>query len=194
MSDHDQSPAPSPEHDDGPTSALMKLPAHLRRFAELREIEGMTLEQCVEAIRPGQYASPRDAGFRWHHRKDVQAAMLELRQEAIKRSARSAADVLNGMWAVADRCMQKVRPVLDRRGEQVTTDTPEGPALAFEFDSNGAMRAYESLANYHGMIKQRTEITGKDGGPIETETKVNLESRITPERAAQDYAALVKGD
>lgn len=194
MSENDNLPQTLGD-DDGPQSALMALPPHLRRFAELRETENRTLEECVEAVRPGEYANPKDAGWRWVHRADVQAAMAELRAEAIKRSGRSAAEVLNGMWTVADRCMQKVRPVLNRKGERVTTETPEGEtALAYEFDANAAMRAYESLANYHGMTKQRTEITGKDGGPVQTENN-NLNTNIPddPVEASRMYMDMIQG-
>lgn len=185
-------PASSEPEDDGHQSALMALPPHLRRFAELRETENKTLEECVEAVRPGVYANPKDAGWRWVHRRDVQAAIAELRAEAIKKAGRSAADVLNGMWAVADRCMQRVQPVLNRKGEQVTTETPEGEeALAYQFDANGAMRAYESLANYHGMSKKRVELSGPNGGPVQTRN-VSLESQITPEQADRDYLEIIK--
>lgn len=181
--------------DDGPESALTSLPPHLRRFAELRETENKTLEECVEAVRPGQYANPKDAGWRWVHRKDVQAAMAELRAEAIRRSARRASDVLDGMWKVHDRCMQKVSPVLNRKGEHLTTETPDGEALAYEFDANGAMRALESLANYHGMTKQRTEITGKDGGPIETaDRSVNTNVPDDPIEAARFYREMIQAE
>lgn len=194
MSENDNLPQTLGE-DDGPQSALMALPPHLRRFAELRETENRTLEECVEAVRPGEYANPKDAGWRWVHRADVQAAMAELRAEAIKKAGRGAAEVLNRMWDVADRCLQKVTPIVDRRGAQVTTDTPDGDALAYEFDSNGAMRALESLANYHGMTKTRTEVSGPNGGPIPTENK-NLNTNVPddPVEAARFYRDMIQAD
>ncbi len=180
--------------DDGPDSALSALPPHLRRFAELRETSNKTLEECVEEIRPGYYSNPRDAGWRWSRRKDVQAAMGELRAEAIKRAGRGAAEVLNGMWEVADRCMQRVSPRLNRKGEPITTETPDGEALAFEFDSNGAMRAYESLANYHALTKNRSEVTGKDGGAVKTEnTNTNIVVPDDPVGASLAYMEMIQG-
>ena len=177
--------------DEGPESALTQLPPHLRRFAELRETTGKTLEECVEEVRPGCYANPRDAGWRWVHRKDVQAAMEELRQEAILIAGRGAADVLTSMWEVHDRCIQKVSPKLNRKGDQVMTETPDGEALAYEFDANGAMRALESLAEYHGMSKKRVELSGPNGGPVQTRN-VTLESQITPDQADRDYLEIIK--
>jgi hypothetical protein len=192
MSERDPLPEFDKLDDNEPRSALLALPAHLLQFVELVEM-GHELKEAVEILFPGHYENPKDAGWRWYHRRDVQAAVAEIRAEAIRRAARGPADVLRGMWEVADRCMQRVRPVFNRKGEQVTTETAEGePALAYEFDANGSMRALESLANYHGMTKQRTEISGPNGGPIETKNTTSLESKITPEQADRDYLEIIK--
>lgn len=192
MSDTENLPA-TVDDDDGPQSALMSLPPHLLKFVELRENQGLSYEQCIEAVRPGVYANPKDAGWRWYWRKDVQAAVAELRAEAVRQAGGSAADVLNGIVEVRNRCLQRVSPRLNRKGEHETTETPDGEqALAYEFDANGAMRASELLANYHGLTKTRTEVTGKDGGPIQTQSRAPLESRITPEQADRDYLEIIK--
>lgn len=195
MSENDNLPV-TVEPDDGPQSALMALPPHLLQFVELRENQGLSYEQCVEVVRPGVYSNPKDTGWRWYWRKDVQAAVVELRAEAVRQAGGSAADVLNGIVEVRNRCLQRVRPKINRRGEHETTETPDGdPALAYEFDANGAMRASELLANYHGLTKTRAEITGKDGGPIESANR-NFNTTIPddPVEASRAYMDMIQGE
>lgn len=195
MSENDNLPAPIDE-DDGPQSALMALPPHLLKFVELRENEGLSYEECVKAARPEVvYANPKDTGWRWYWRKDVQAAVAEMRAEAVRMAGRGAADVLEGIWETRDRCLQRVRPKINRKGEHETTETPDGePALAYEFDANGAMRASELLANYHGLTKTRTEVSGPNGGPIPTEnTNFNVQVPDDPVEASRVYMDMIQG-
>lgn len=181
--------------DEGPESALMALQPHLRQYVELRENEGLSQEQCVETIRPGVYANAKDAGWRWEHRPDVQAAIAELRAEAVKRAIGRAAEVIDDIKEIGDRCMQRVQPVLDRRGRHVRVETPDGEqVLAYVFDAANALASRKLLANILGLEKQRTEITGKDGGPIETANQnLNVSVPDDPVEASRVYMEMIQG-
>lgn len=75
--------------------------------------------------------------------------------------------VIGVIKETVDRCRQ-VRPVLDRRGEQVLVETPNGVITpAFTFDAQGVLRGSELLGKHIGMFREIKEITGKGGGPIQ---------------------------
>lgn len=70
--------------------------------------------------------------------------------------------VMRRLKTVAERCMQ-VAPVLDRKGNPVLVETPDGEEVpAFTFNSMGANRALELLGKEIGLFVERKE-TGKPG-------------------------------
>jgi len=106
----------------------------------------------------------------------IQVAIAKALEQRVKRVEVDADWVLRGAKEVFDRCMQAA-PVLDRKGEPVLVETPTGQiAPAYTFDSAGANRALE-LAGKHVNVqafRERLEHTGKDGGPIETVSRIEL--------------------
>ncbi len=80
---------------------------------------------------------------------------------------------------VAGRCMQ-TEPVLDRKGQQVVVETPDGgTALAYEFNSAGANRALELLGKEVGMFIERKEqgLPGDFSKSVD-ELKASIQERV----------------
>ncbi len=101
-----------------------------------------------------------------------------------QRAAKAAVDaemVLIGLKEVAERCLQ-AKPVLvfDRVKREFVPALDEEGRTVYEFDSQGANRAFELMGKHIGMFVERKEITGRDGGPIQLEamTTEQREQRI----------------
>lgn len=134
----------------------LKLPARLRRFAELI-VEGETAAEAVRKVRP-QCNRPKQQGYTWRHNPRVAAAIEELEAATVIEAGITRLSVLRRLNKVADRCMQ-AEEVRDRKGE---------PTGEYQFDSAGANRALELLGKYHKLFTDKAEVTGAGGGPIRT--------------------------
>jgi phage terminase small subunit len=85
-------------------------------------------------------------------------AQQQATQIAIAESGVSKAWVMERLREIAERCMQH-EPVLDRKGEHVEVETPEGSvAKAYVFNSTGANKALELLGKEIGMFVERREV------------------------------------
>ena len=82
--------------------------------------------------------------------------------------------VLTTIIETIERCKQAA-PVLDRKGEPVFVTTPTGSvAPAYTFEATAVLKGAELLGKHLKMFTDKTELTGKDGGPVETVTRVEL--------------------
>jgi phage terminase small subunit len=94
-----------------------------------------------------------------------------------KRAERTQVDqdyVLNTIVDTVERCRQ-IKPVLDRKGEQVWVETPEGEiAPAYTFDASAVLKGSELLGKHLKLFTDKVETTGKDGGPIENKWVVEI--------------------
>jgi len=102
--------------------------------------------------------------------KDPIKKAIEVAQQELKKRTEITQDwVLNNLKSVAERCMEAEQVVY--RGQPV-----EG---AYQFDSSGANRALELIGKHLGMFKDKLELTGKDGGAINTVTRTMTEQEAT---------------
>lgn len=93
-------------------------------------------------------------------RPRVSAAIAHA-MEARRKELKIDADyVLRKLHEVAERCMQEVRPALDRRGKPITDE--DGNVL-YRFDSTGANRALELLGKHVnvGAYRDRVQVEGE---------------------------------
>lgn len=58
---------------------------------------------------------------------------------------------------------------------------------------NPAATIYWTKSQMGWSERYRIEHSGPDGGPLQSDSRIKLETLITPERAAQDYLALMGG-
>lgn len=106
----------------------------------------------------------------------IQAAIEKGMKAKQKRTRLDADWVLKRWEEIVERCMQH-EPVLDHEGNE----TGE-----YRFDSKGANQALQNLAKHLGMLREKVELTGKDGNPIE------INSTITDEERAERIAKLAQ--
>ena len=98
----------------------------------------------------------------------VAQAIKDAQQKRTDRIEVTQDYVLSTIVDTVERCKQS-SPVLDRKGEQVMTETADGNlAAAYAFNPNAVLKGSELLGKHLGMFVERHEHTGKDGGPIET--------------------------
>lgn len=85
------------------------------------------------------------------------AATLEIQQKAQKEAEQnwlSAENIAKGFKAIHDRCMQAT-PVMrwDAQQRRMVQATDEGGNHVWQFDSNGANRAWENIAKHVGFYE-----------------------------------------
>jgi phage terminase small subunit len=122
------------------------------------------------AIRAGYSAKRADEyGRQLLGKTGVREAIDKGLSEKSKRCQLDADWVLMNLKQVVERCMQ-TEPVLNRDGE---------PTGEYRFDSRGAARGLELIGKHIGMFRDKLELTGKDGGPIQAQgTQMTDEERL----------------
>lgn len=112
-------------------------------------------------------------------RPEIVALVDELKQQAAEIATRKAGItrewVTNNLKTIVERCMQGA-PVLDRRGERVYIETPDGQmAAAWTFDAKGANQALALLGKDIGMFVERHE---HRHGPLANHSDAELDAMI----------------
>lgn len=70
--------------------------------------------------------------------------------------------VLRTIIETVERCRQSA-PVLDRKGEQVYTETPDGRSVpAYTFDSKGVLKGCELLGRHLSLFNDKIDVTVHD--------------------------------
>lgn len=102
--------------------------------------------------------------------------------ERAQRVRVTADQVLQNIIDIGNRCMQRWPKMVgqgknrEQLKEYVTTEEGEEVlAHVFEFDSQGALKAQELLGKHLKLFTDKAEISGKDGGAIQTETTINIQ-------------------
>ncbi len=134
-----------------------KLKPRFKRFAEAI-VQGKQASEAALLIKPNS-RSPKRLGYKLRHTPQIAAAIEELEAHAIEEAGITRVQVLLDAHTIKRRCMQ-AEEVLDRKGN---------PTGEYVFDSAGANKANEFLGKYLRLAPDRTELTGKDGGPIEVD-------------------------
>jgi phage terminase small subunit len=114
------------------------------------------------AIRAGY--SPKTAevqGSRLLSNAKVKRAIAARMAERSKRTEVTSDYVLSKIQGTIERCSQ-AEPVLDRKGEPVMTQTPEGElAPAYTFNAAGVLKGCELLGRHLGMFTDKLEVEDK---------------------------------
>lgn len=86
--------------------------------------------------------------------------------------------ILGGIKEVIERSMQ-AKPVFTKMGEHAVTETDEGMATAYQFESSSALKGFELLGKYQNLSiwKERVEHSGDKENPIVV-TTVDLDERV----------------
>lgn len=158
-----------------------KLNAKQERFVDEYLVD---LNATQAALRAGYSAKTANAqGSRLLIHEGVQAAIQAAREGRQKRTAITAEYVLRQAVELHERCMQQVKPVLRKGGVQATDE--EGNAM-FTFDSAGAARALEIVGKHVDIqaFRERLEMSGPGGAPIQTEAVIDVTKLSEEELAA----------
>ena len=128
------------------------------------------LNATQAAIRAGYSEdSARSIGCENLTKPDIQEAIAAAQAARVERIELTQDYVLNTVIETVERCKQ-AKPVLDRKGDPVLTETPTGDLVpAYVFDTRAVLKGAEMLGKHIGMFRDKLELTGKDGGPIQTE-------------------------
>ena len=104
---------------------------------------------------------------------DIAERIVELKKERSDNTKIDAAYVLRQAVKLHERCMQEVKPIVDRDGEVVKDD--DGNKL-YKFDANGAKGALELIGKHVDVnaFKERIEHSGS----IDTMTDDELNNRL----------------
>lgn len=117
------------------------------------------LNATQAAIRAGySEKTAYSAGQRLLKHVEVQKAVTKAQAERSQRVEVTQDYVINNLVEIVERTMQR-RPVLDRKGEQVTDE--EGRAV-WCFDAKSANKSLELLGKHLGIFaeKVKTEVSG----------------------------------
>ena len=107
------------------------------------------------AIRAGySEKSAKQQGSRLLTNADVQAAVVKGQAEKAEKLGLSQEWVLRRLVQVVERCLQ-AEAVVDRMGEPVIIETPEGEmGAAYTFQAAGANRALELLGKHLNLFNE----------------------------------------
>jgi len=119
------------------------------------------LNATQAAIRCGySEASAEVQGCRLLSNDKIAEAIQSEMEKRSKRTQISADYVLNTITETIERCKQAV-PVLDRKGQQVMVETPDGQvAAAFTFDAKNVLRGAELLGKHLRLFADVVEVKG----------------------------------
>ena len=100
---------------------------------------------------------------------EIQEYVQSLMDKRAERVELTSDYVINGIKEVVERCRQVV-PVLDSEGNE----TGE-----YKFDAGNSLKGYELLGKHLKLFTDKQELTGKDGGAIESKVIVEIVGKET---------------
>jgi phage terminase small subunit len=128
------------------------------------------LNATQAAIRAGySVKTANEQGSRLLTNVSVRSAIEDAKKARIERTEITADYVLTTIRDTVERCRQAV-PVLDRQGKPVLVEGPGGELKpAYTFEPMAVLKGSELLGKHLKMFTDKTEISGKDGGPVQFE-------------------------
>ena len=120
------------------------------------------LNATQAAIRAGySEATAYSQGQRMLKNVEVAAEIQKAMDERSKRTEITSDYVLTTIHDTIERCRQ-AKPVIDRKGEPVLVETPNGAmAQAYTFDSGAVLKGAELLGKHLKLFTDKTEHSGE---------------------------------
>lgn len=155
-----------------------------QRFVEEYLVD---LNATQAATRAGYSAkTARQQGQRLLTNVVIADAVREAQADLSERTEVTQDYVLATIVETVERCKQ-AKPVLDRKGEPVIVETPDGEGPAYVFDPGAVLKGAELIGKHLGMFVDRKEV-GKPGEFSElsdTERSQELARLLEAGRAAK---------
>lgn len=134
-------------------------------MAKLNDKQRLFVEEYLKdlnatqaAIRAGYSAKRADAiGYENLRKPEIKSAIQEAMKAREKRTEITQDYVLTTIRNTIERCSQ-AEPVLDKEGN---------PTGEYRFDATSVLKGSELLGKHLGLFKEKMELTGKNGTPIE---------------------------
>ncbi|HEY4133491.1 MAG TPA: terminase small subunit [Gemmatimonadaceae bacterium] len=147
-----------------PTGAERPLSPKASRFVDEYLVD---LNAAAAALRAGYSArTAKQMGYELLQDDRVQRAIAVARKSRVERVKVDQDYVVTNCVEVVERCMQRA-PVMVREGRKMVQLVDDEDRDVWQFDSVGVMKALALLAKHTGGFVDRTELTGKDSGPVE---------------------------
>lgn len=141
---------------------MQELTDKQKRFADEYLID---LNATQAAIRAGySEKTARSIGQRLLTKVDIQTYVEEKQKALEEKTGVTIEWIIDELVSTYERCRQKVA-ILDDEGNE----TGE-----WRFESSTSARCLELLGKHLGMFKERLELTGKDGKPLQVESNVRI--------------------
>jgi phage terminase small subunit len=146
------------------TKKAPTLTAKQERFIQEYLID---LNATQAAIRSGYSAKTADKiGSQLLGKTRVAQAIAAAQQKRSERTQITADYVLTTIQETVERCKQAA-PVLDRKGEQVYVEGPDGRLVpAYTFEPQAVLKGAELLGKHLKLFTEKTELSGPEGGAI----------------------------
>lgn len=117
------------------------------------------------ARRAGYSVAASSAGYSLLQADHVAERIKVLQAERAEKLKITAEWVLTNLRTIAERCME-LEPVLEKTGSQRMTLDAEGDIRpVVQFNSTGALRAFELIGKHLGMFAEKIEHSGSVDAP-----------------------------
>jgi phage terminase small subunit len=140
----------------------------------------------AKAARAAGYSpkAAKEQASRLLTRANVKAEIEKRRAKIAERAEIDAAYVLRQAVEAHERCMQEIRPFMNRKGVH---QTDEAGNLLYVFNASGALKALELVGKHVnvGAFKDNGEHTGQGGKPLSLTLQQFIFNSVENDRAKQ---------
>lgn len=163
---------------------MAELTAKQQAFCEEYMID---LNATQAAIRAGYSEdTAKQIGYENLTKPYIADQIAQLQLERSSRTEITADYVLSSLHKVAERCMQEVPVTEYDHDEKAMVETGE-----FKFEHSGANKSLELLGKNLGLFVDKKEVSGPNGGPIQTQSAV-IVAEMDASKAAEIYNDLMQ--
>jgi len=128
---------------------MLNLNERQKHFCQeyLKDFNGTRAYREVYKVQNDRTAASN--AFRMLRNADIQAYLRELIKDRSDRTGIRNDDIVNKLWEIVNRCLQKVRPVQRWEGQNLVTE--------YAFNAMAAIRALELLGKHLGIYNSKAE-------------------------------------